>query len=233
MIAENGDVILYSGKVDMGTGARVAFRQIVAEELDVPVARIAMIEGDTALCPDQGGTGGSTGIVNGGMQIRQATATARQALIGMAAKVLNAPAEELTVNDGVVHAKDGRSVTYAALVGGRKMEVKIDRAVKPKDPGSYRVVNQPVKRPDLPAKMTGRHTYVHDFRLPDMLHARVVRASAIGATLAKIDESSIVAIPGARVVRIKDFVAVVAEREWNAVRAAKALRARWSGGGGL
>jgi nicotinate dehydrogenase subunit B len=233
VIAENGDVTLYSGKVDMGTGARVAFRQIVAEELDVPVAQIAMIEGDTALCPDQGGTGGSTGIIGGGMQIRQATATARQALIGMAAKVLNAPADELTVNDGVVHAKDGRSVTYGALVGGKKMEVKVDRAAKPKDPGTYRVVNQPVKRPDLPAKMTGRHTYVHDFRLPNMLHARVVRPPAIGATLAEIDQSSIASVPGARVVRIKDFLAVVAEREWNAVRAAKALRVRWTGGGGL
>ena len=112
VIAENGEVTLYSGKVDMGTGARVAFRQIVAEELDVPVARIAMIEGDTALCPDQGGTGGSTGIVGGGMQIRQAAANARARRCSpWRRKVLNAPTEELTVTDGVV----ARQATGAAF----------------------------------------------------------------------------------------------------------------------
>ena len=232
-IAQNGDVTLYCGKVDIGTGARAAYRQIVAEELDVDVGRIAMIEGDTALCPDQGGTGGSTGIVQGGMQIRQAAATARQTLAAMAAKTLNAMPADLTVTGGVVRAKDGRTVSYADLVGGKRLEVKLDRAAKPKDPDSYKVVNQPVKRPDLPAKMTGRHTYVHDFRVPKMLHARVVRPYAIGASVASLDESSIANIPGARVVRIKDFVAVVAEREWNAVRAAKALRVTWTGGGGL
>jgi nicotinate dehydrogenase subunit B len=233
VIAQNGDVTLYCGKVDLGTGARVAFRQIVAEELDVDFSRIAMTEGDTALCPDQGGTGGSTGITGGGMQIRQAAATARGALVAMAAKSLGVPAEELTVENGIVRARNGRTVSYASLVGGKKIEVKVDRAAKPKDPATYKVVNQPMKRPDLPAKMTGRHTYVHDFKIAGMLHARVIRAPAIGATLAEVDETSIANIPGARVVRIKDFLAVVAEKEWNAVRAARALRARWTGGGGL
>ena len=101
VIGRDGRVTLYSGKVDIGTGTRAAYRQIVAEELEVPVARIAMIEGDTALCPDQGGTGGSTGIVNGGMQIRQAAATARQALLGLATKRLDIPAGELTASDGM------------------------------------------------------------------------------------------------------------------------------------
>lgn len=102
VIARDGGVTLYSGKVDIGTGTRAAYRQIVAEELDVPVARIAMIEGDTAICPDQGGTGGSTGIVNGGMQIRQAAATARQALIALAATRLAIGAGDLRVSDGIV-----------------------------------------------------------------------------------------------------------------------------------
>lgn len=233
VVAQNGDVTLYCGKVDLGTGARVAFRQIVAEELDVDFTRIAMIEGDTALCPDQGGTGGSTGITGGGMQIRQAAATARAALLAMAATSLGVPVDDLTVENGIVRARNGRTVSYASLVGGKKIEVKVDRAAKPKDPGTYKVVNQSVKRPDLPDKMTGRHTYVHDFRVPGMLHARVIRPPAIGATLAEVDATSIANIPGARVVRIKDFLAVVAEKEWNAVRAASALRARWTGGGGL
>jgi CO/xanthine dehydrogenase Mo-binding subunit len=233
VIERDGRATLYAGKVDIGTGARAAYRQIVAEELDVPIDRILMIEGDTALCPDQGGTGGSTGIVNGGMQIRQAAASARQALFAMAAKNLNAQPAELSIADGVVRARDGRTASYGELIGGGHFDVKLDPKAPLKDPGQYKYVGQPVQRPDLPAKMTGRHSYVQDFRLPDMLHARVVRASAIGATLAEVDESSIANIPGARIVRIKDFLAVVAEREWNAVRAAKALRVRWTGGGGL
>jgi len=233
VVERDGRVTLYAGKVDIGTGARVAYRQIVAEELDIPIERIAMIDGDTALCPDQGGTGGSTGIVNGGMQIRQAAASARQALLVMAGMRLNAPSTELAVADGVVRARDGRTVAYGDLVGGGHFDVKLDPKAPLKDPGQYKYVGQPVQRPDLPAKMTGRHTYVHDFRLPNMLHARVVRPAAIGATLAEVDERSIANIPGARVVRINNFLAVVAEREWNAVRAAKALRVRWTGGGGL
>jgi len=233
VIAPDGAVTLYSGKVDMGTGARVAYRQIVAEELDVPFERIAMIEGDTGLCPDQGGTGGSTGIVNGGVQIRQAAASARKALLGLAAKKLNVAATDLSVADGVVRTRDGRSASYGELIAGGHFDVKLDKDAPLKDPGQYKVVNQPMKRPDLPAKMTGRHTYVHDFRVAGMLHARVIRPPAIGARLVDVDEKSIAAIPGARVVRIKDFLAVVAEREWNAVRAAKQLRVRWEGGGGM
>jgi CO/xanthine dehydrogenase Mo-binding subunit len=185
------------------------------------------------LTPDQGTTGGSTGIVGGGIQIRQAAATARQALLAMAAKSLNVPSTELTVTDGVVRARDGRSATYGELIGGGRFDVKLDRAAPLKDPGQYKYVGQQVARPDLPAKMTGRHTYVQDLRVSGMLHARVIRPHAIGAALAEVDESSIANIAGARVVRINNFLAVAAEQEWNAVRAAKALRVRWTGGGGL
>jgi CO/xanthine dehydrogenase Mo-binding subunit len=233
VIAPDGQVTLYSGKVDLGTGARVAYRQIVAEELDVPFARVTMIEGDTALTPDQGTTGGSTGIVGGGIQIRQAAATARLALIAMAVKRLIVPVAELTVTDGVVKARDGRSVTYGQLVAGGHFDLKLDKDAPLKDPGFYKVVGQAVQRPDLPAKMTGRHTYVQDFRLPNMLHARVIRPRAIGATGAEIDEASIAGIPGVKLVRVQNFVAVVAEREWNAIRAARQLRVSWTGGGGL
>jgi nicotinate dehydrogenase subunit B len=232
-VGRDGSVTLYSGKVDLGTGARAAYRQIVAEELDVPMARIAMIEGDTLLCPDQGTTSGSTGISVGGMQIRQAAATARQALLAMAAQTLDAPASELAVADGIVRAGNGRTVSYGELVGDRLFDVKVDKAALLKNPSTYKVVGQPAQRPDLPDKMTGRHVFMQDFRVPDMLHARVIRPPAIGATLSAIDEPSIASIPGARIVRIKDFLAVVAESEWNAVRATRALRATWTGGGGL
>jgi len=139
----------------------------------------------------------------------------------------------LTITDGVVKARDGRTVTYGQLVAGGRFDVKLDKDAPLKDPGFYKTVGQAVPRPDLPAKMTGRHTYVQDFRLPNMLHARVIRPRAVGATVAEIDEASITGIPGARVVRVQNFVAVVAEREWNAIRAARQLRVTWTGGGGL
>ena len=230
VIGRDGSVTLYSGKVDIGTGTRAAYRQIVADELEVPIERVAMIEGDTALCPDQGGTGGSTGIVNGGMQIRQAAATARRVLLGRGFRRLGPP---VWAQDGAVHALGGGPISYAELVGDAPFEVKLDRSAELKNPAEYKYVGKNVQRPDLPAKMTGRHTYVQDFRLSGMLHARVIRPRAIGATIADIDENSIRGIPGARIVRINNFLAVAAEREWNAVRAAKALRVRWTGGGGL
>ncbi|HEX5278596.1 MAG TPA: molybdopterin cofactor-binding domain-containing protein [Micropepsaceae bacterium] len=233
VITRDGGVTLYSGKVDIGTGTRAAYRQIVAEELDLPVDRIAMIEGDTALCPDQGGTGGSTGIVNGGMQIRQAAATARQALIAFAASRLSIGSGDLTISNGIVRSADGRSIGFGELIGDSHFDVKLDAKAPLKNPDKYQYVGQPVLRPDLPAKMTGRHTYMQDFRVPGMLHARVIRPHAVGAALTSVDESSIAGIPGARIVRIRDFVAVAADHEWNAIRAARALKLQWTGGGGL
>jgi nicotinate dehydrogenase subunit B len=233
VIGRDGQVTLYSGKVDLGTGCRVAYRQIVADELDVPFARIDMIEGDTALTPDQGTTGGSTGIAGGGVQIRQAAATARLALVAMAVKHLGAPQSDLTVEDGIIRAPGGRQVSYGELIGNGRFELKIDKAAPLKDPARYKYAGQVVQRPDLPAKMTGRHTYVQDFRVPGMLHARVIRPHAVGAGLSEVDEASIANIPGARVIRVRDFLAVVADQEWNAIRAARALRVRWTGGGGL
>ncbi|MDE2473915.1 MAG: xanthine dehydrogenase family protein molybdopterin-binding subunit [Alphaproteobacteria bacterium] len=238
VIGRDGGVTLYSGKVDIGTGTRAAYRQIVAEELDVPVQRIAMIEGDTALCPDQGGTGGSTGIVNGGMQIRQAAATARQALLALASTRLSVGSGDLRVSDGVVRSADGRSIGYGELIPasagtGSHFDVELNAKAPLKNPDTYQYVGQPLARPDLPAKMTGRHAYMQDFRIPGMLHARVIRPHAVGATLTNVDEGSIAGIPGARVIRIKNFVAVVAGHEWDAIRAARALKLQWTGGGGL
>src|SRR5262245_38036815 len=232
-IARDGQVTLYSGRVDLGTGLRAAYRQIVAEELDVPYERINMIDGDTALTPDQGGTGGSTAITAAGMEVRQAAATARQALLKLASERLSVPVEQLSVADGVVRAGNGRTVAYGDVVGGKRFDLKADASAPLKNAAQYKYVGKSLQRPDLPAKMTGRHTFVHDFKLPNMLHARVIRPTSIGASLADVDEASIANIPGARVVRIQNFLAVVAENEWNAVRASRALRVRWAGGGNL
>jgi nicotinate dehydrogenase subunit B len=230
----DGSVTIFVGKVDIGTGGRIAMRQLVGEELDIPLERIAMIEGDTALTPNQGATAGSYGIARGGTQLRQAAATARQALLAQAAQRLGRPAGDLEIADGVVRTRDGSaSVGYGELIGDRTFNLKVDSKAPLKSPERFRFIGKPLPRPDLPAKVTGHHRYLHDFTLPGMLHARVIRPPALGATLVSVDESSIASIGGARVVRIQSFLAVVAEREWDTVRAARALQTKWTAGTGL
>ncbi len=227
-IASDGGVTVYAGKVDLGTGARAAIRQIVAEELGIRPERIDMIEGDTALTPNQGGTGGSSGIMAGGMQIRQAAATARQKLINLAAVQLKQPAESLDTADGaVVPRTGGAGIGFGTLVKGGRLDLAVDKNARVKNPDSYTIVGKSLPRPDLPAKLTGRHDYVQDIHVDGMLHARVIRAPAIGAKLNDVDATSIAQIPDARIVRVKDFLAVVAPREWDTIRAMRALRARW------
>jgi CO/xanthine dehydrogenase Mo-binding subunit len=233
-IHADGSVTLFSGKVDLGTGARAALRQMAAEELDVPLERITMIEGDTALTPDQGPTAGSMGVSRGGMQIRRAAATARQALVVRASQRLGRPVTDLEVVDGIVRPKGGGpGISYGDLIGDQRLNLAADQKAPLKDPATFRVIGKPVQRPDVPAKVTGRHVYVHDFSLPGMLHGRAIRPPAIGATLLSVDESSIASIPGVRVVRIDNFLGVCAESEWNAVRASRQLKASWSPWTGL
>jgi nicotinate dehydrogenase subunit B len=229
-IDRSGVVTLYTGKVDVGTGIATALRQMVADELDVPLNLTKLVQGDTALTPDQGKTWGSLSIQLGGMQLRNAAATAKAALLEEAAKRLDAKKEDLKVVDGVVSAGNKR-VSYGELVGGKSFALKLDHA-KPaasKDPKDYKLVGKPVPRVDIPDKVTGRFTYVHDFRVPGMLHGRVVRPPAIGATLDNVDETSIKDVAGVvKVVRQGNFLGVVAESEWGAIKAAQRLKAAWS-----
>jgi len=225
-----GMVTVYSGKVDLGTGVPTALAQMVADELDVPLAAIDMITGDTALTPDQGTTSGSFSIQNGGVQIRQAAATARNALLVEAAKRLGVSKDNLTVVDGAVSGKSGgQSVTYAQLIGGKQFALKLDPAAPAKNPATFKIVGKSIPRRDIPDKMTGRFTYMQDFRVPGMLHARVVHPPAIAAKLESVDESSVTNIPGiVKVVHDGDFLAVVAENEWAAIKGARQVKATWS-----
>ncbi len=233
-IHADGTVTLFSGKVDLGTGARAALRQMAAEELDVALERVSMVEGDTALTPDQGATAGSAGVSRGGMQIRRAAATLRQTLLERASQRLGRPVGELEVADGVIQPKGGGAgVSYADLVAGQRLSLTVDQKAPLKDPARFRVIGRPSRRPDVPGKATGRHRFVHDLSLPGMLHGRVIRPPAVGATLLAVDDSSIASIPGVRLVRINSFLGVCAEREWDAVRAARQLKASWSPGTGL
>ncbi|RAI45758.1 xanthine dehydrogenase family protein molybdopterin-binding subunit [Rhodoplanes roseus] len=235
-LAINGDgtVTVWCGKVDLGQGLRVAIPQIAADELGIGLDRITYVEGDTALTPDQGRTAGSYGIARGGMQIRQAAATARKALVERAAHRLGVPADELVAADGAVRPRTGGAgLTFAELIGGARFDLKLDPKAPLKDPESYTLVGKPLPRPDVPAKCTGTLTYMHDHTVPGMLHARVIRPASVGAHLVSVDESSVADLPGVRVVRIQDFLAVVAADEWTAIKAAGALKAQWSAGSGL
>lgn len=226
-IDRKGLVTLYTGKVDLGTGVRTALAQMCAEELDVPFSAVTLITGDTATTPDQGNTWGSLSVQVAGIQIRNASATARHALLEEAAKRLGVGKDALSVSNGVISG-GGKQVTYAELIGGKSFSLKVDEKVKTKDPKDFRIVGKPIPRVDIPAKVTGQFTYMHDVRVPGMLHGRVVRPPAYGAELQSVDEGSVKNIPGVQVVRQKNFLAVVAPSEWSAIKAAKQLKATWS-----
>jgi nicotinate dehydrogenase subunit B len=233
-IHADGSASVYTGKVDLGTGLRIAMRQMAGEELGLRVDRIALIEGDTALTPDQGPTAGSTGIARGGVQVRQAAATARQAVIRMAAARLGRGETGLDLSDGAVRDESGAAVAHLGeIIGEKRFDLNLDPAAPLRAPARYKIVGQKLPRPDLPAKITGRHAYVHDFTLPHMLHGRVIRPSAIGAKLQSVDDGSVAHLTGVRIVRIENFLGIVAEDEWTAIRAARALKHEWSDGQGL
>ncbi|MGH9376203.1 MAG: molybdopterin cofactor-binding domain-containing protein, partial [Terriglobia bacterium] len=231
-----------TGKTEIGMGVETAFGQIVAEELDVPIQSVALIMGDTALTPDQGGVGGSTSISMGAKPLRNAAATARALLVHLASRRLGVPSEQLQVSNGVVSVKGdaAKSVSYAELAGGTDlndalkvsgegMTLNVIGMGKPKDPASYTIVGTSVPRVDLPPKIFGQFEYVTDVRVDGMLHGRVIRPSKVGAKLVKVDISSVTGIPGfVKAVTKGDFVGVVAETEWSAIRAAEALKVTWS-----
>ena len=230
----DGSVTLYTSHVDVGTGLRIAMPQMAAEELGIPVERVTLVEGDTAVTPDHGGTGGSTGIPRGAVDVRQAAATARQAILKLAADRLQRPASELTISGGqVIPVDGGAGISLAELAGGRRLSLKIDPKAPLKDPAVYTVVGKPLLRPDVPEKCTGRHVYLQDFSVPGMLHGRVIRPPAIGAKLLSVDEASVRGLPDVRVVRVENFLGVVAPGEWAAIRAARELKAEWSEWEGL
>ena len=226
-------VTVYSGKVDLGTGIRTALTQMAAEELDVPLAWVTIIQGDTLTTPDQGPTFGSLSIQKGGQQIRQACATARAALRQRAAARFGVPPEAVTLEAG--HCLQGSNrVPYAALIDAQGLILGVDPKAPLKSPREYQLVGRSVPRLDIPDKVTGRFEYMQDFRLPGMLHARVVRPAAVHARLLAVDDRAARRLPDfVATVREGDFLAVVARSEWGAIRASQALRPTWSTWEGL
>ncbi len=234
-IDATGLVTIYSGKVELGTGVLTAITQIAAEELSVPFGRVTTIQGDTLLTPNQHPTYASLSIQMGGMQIRRAAATAREALLHQAAKKLGVAREQLAVHDGLIAPKSGGSgLTYAQLLAGRRLALQVDPAAPLKDSRDYKIVGTAVPRLDIPAKVFGTFNFVQDFKLPGMLHTRMVHPAAVGATLEGWNDAACRKLPGyLRTVRKGDLLAVVATNEWAAIRAATAIVATWSAWDGL
>jgi nicotinate dehydrogenase subunit B len=241
---DDGSVTALNGHVDLGTGIRTALGQIVAEELDVSLTSINMVLGDTTRAPNQGATIASASIQIHAVPLRAAAAQARAWLVDRAAAVLQVDRALLTVRDGVVWVigSDSRTVAYGALVAQQHVELTLALDSPLKSPEDYRIVGTSTARVDIPAKATGALTFVHDMRVPGMLHGRVVRppyagadhGDFIGNTLQAVDESSIAHIPGIRaVVVIRDFIGIVAEREEHAEQALRELRVQWKPWPGL
>jgi nicotinate dehydrogenase subunit B len=235
-ILDTNQILAFNGHVDLGTGIQTSLAQIVAEELDVPVERVRMILGHSADVPNQGPTIASSTIQLSATPLRHAAAQARHALLELAAEHFGLPPDALATDNGDVVAPDSSRISFGILLKGRRLALTLDSQVPVKDPAKYRIVGRSTPRVDLPAKATGALVFVHDVRVPGMVHGRVVRppysgldcGEFVGKTLIDVDRASVDPLPGVLgVVVIGDFVGVVAEREEQAIRAAKALKVRW------
>jgi nicotinate dehydrogenase subunit B len=222
----DGTITVFTGKAELGQGIKTALLQIAAEELFVPAGRPKLVTADTALTPNEGYTAGSHSLQDSGTALRFAAAEVREILLALAASLLQAPASVLKLDEGAVVAPDGRRLNYGALLPPGILHVAVRPQARLKEPASFTVISRNVPRVDIPAKVTGGAAYVQDMRLPGMLHARVVRPPHPGATLAALDTGVVEHLPGVvQVVRDGNFLAVVAGREFQAIKAMRALAA--------
>jgi nicotinate dehydrogenase subunit B len=235
-IGTDESITVYSGKIEFGQGFSTVQTQLVAEELSVAFNRVKVIFGDTGITPDQGVTSGSQSTVTefrpGGL--RQALDTARDALFELAAQQFDVAIGDLLVQDGVFSVSGGdpsNHISYGQLLEGKRFNLALNSGAVPKDARQYTVLGTSVPRIDLPAKVTGQFQYVQQVRLPGMLHGKVARSPFVGAKLISVDRSSVEGLPGSvQVIVNHDFVGVVADTEWHAIQAVKALAVTWSSG---
>jgi nicotinate dehydrogenase subunit B len=235
-IDAEGSITVFTGKAELGQGFKTAFQQISAEELDVPFESLKVVTADTRFTANEGYTSGSNSVHDSGTAIQNASAQARELLVAEAARRLDLPAENLRTENGAVISPDGRRLGYGELVAADMLHVQAQPKSKLKDPASFKVVGQAVPRVDIPAKVTGGAAYVQDMRLPDMVHARVVRPPSYGAQLTDCETSAIEKLPGVvKVIRDGNFLAVVAKKEFQSIKAMNALSAvaKWKETAGL
>jgi len=223
-IDADGSITAFTGKAELGQGFRTAFQQIAAEELDVPFKAINVVTSDTRRTANEGYTAGSNSMKDSGTAIQNAAAQVRELLIAEAARRFDLSAETLKTANAAVIAPDGRKLGYGELVAGDMLHVQAQPKSKLKDPAGYSIVGQPVPRVDIPAKVTGGAAFIQDMRLPGMVHARVVRPPSYGAELLSFDSAAVEKLPGViKVVRDGNFLAVVTAKEYQAVKAMRAL----------
>jgi CO/xanthine dehydrogenase Mo-binding subunit len=225
-IDPDGAITVFTGKAELGQGLKTALIQLAAEELMVEPNSVKLVTADTAQTPNEGYTAGSHSMQDSGVAVRHAAAQARMLLIGEAAKRWQMPPEMLRADNGAVTADDGRRAGYGELVGDRLLHVRAEPKSQLVPEGQRRLVGKPVPRVDIPAKVTGGPAYVQDLRLPDMVHGRVVLPPSYGAKLKDADTAAVERMPGVvKVVRDGSWLAVIAEREWQAIGAMNALAA--------
>jgi len=223
-------ITVFTGKAELGTGIQTAFIQIAAEELQVTPADIHLVTADTGLTPNEGYTAGSHSLADSGTAILNAAAQVRELLLESAAGKLGVPVSALSVRDGRIASADGRTLTFGDAVAGLDLHRNAQPVSPLIAPSAYRVLDTPVQRIDIPAKVSGGESYVQDMRLPGMLHARIVRPPSYGAKLVEVDSAMVEAMPGVvKVVRDGSYLAVVAADEWQAILAMRALErgAHW------
>ena len=232
-IAMNKDntATIYFGKVELGQGNSTTILQLVAEELDMDIAQLSVAPVDTAHSMNQGATVSSSSIFQAGPQIRSAAAELRQELLRRAVLKLNVAADQLTVANGNV-AGGGKTISYGALIGDENEQIPLTGKAAVKDPAKYTIVGKRLKRRDIEAKVKGSYAYMQHATMPGMLHARVVRPRGQGGyghgpKIIAVDASSIKDLRDVRIVQQGDFLAVVAPRQWDAVRAADKLKVEW------
>jgi nicotinate dehydrogenase subunit B len=238
VIRPDNTATFFVGKTDLGQGTGTAFRQIMADELDMPYEKTSCVMGVTDVTVDQGGSGGSDALQTDGYPMRRVAAEARRVLLEMASARLGVPVAQLAVSDGVVSvtADPSKRVTYGELIGGRKFNTTLTGSninattgqARLKDVNQFKIVGQSPQRYDIPAKVDGSLKWAVDAKVPGMLHARNVKPPVAGAKLVSIDESSVKNVPGlVTVVSKGNYVAVVCEREEQAVQAARQLKVNW------
>jgi nicotinate dehydrogenase subunit B len=225
-IGPDGVITAFTGKAELGQGLKTALIQVVAEQLDIAPARVTLITADTSRTPNEGFTAGSHSMQDSGTALLNAAAQARLLLVDAAATDLGVAAETLTVVDGVVRAPGGATRDYGSLAARLSLHVRAQSGGGLKDPAAYRVMGTSMPRTDIPTKLSGGAAYVQDMRLPGMLHARAVRQPSAGAILLRVDTDAVARMPGVvKVVRDGSYLAVVAEGEWQAIKAMRILAA--------
>ncbi len=241
-IGKDGLVTINSGKMDCGQGLDVAYSQIAAEELDVPLSQVVVLFGDTKHSANQGGGSASSGVRQGAIPIRNAAAEARRVLVGMAAQELQTSPDQLDVVNGKVFVKNNpsKSVTYTQLISNKEFstnlewnkkfgnDLNVTGLAKPKNVADYKIVGKDAPRRDIKDHVIGKEHFTAHIRPDNVLHGRAIRPAQAGASVISVDKNSVAFVPNVRVFHKDNFVAVVANTEWDAVRAARALKVTWS-----